>query len=88
MEDKHTPKDEHSWSCTNCGLYYNSPLKATTCCTSSAIINELLSACIRMMVGINKESRPDLKCEYYEGIAQDGADEADVAICKAGHGIK
>ncbi len=42
---------------------------------------ELLTASIRMMVGINKESRPD--CEYYEGIAQDGADEAKSIITQA-----
>ena len=42
---------------------------------------DLLDACVRMMVGITKESTPD--CEWYEGIEYDGAAEAKVAIVKA-----
>ena len=42
---------------------------------------ELLSACIRMMVGITKRDTHD--CEWYEGIEHDGAEEARAAIAKA-----
>ncbi len=42
---------------------------------------ELFDACVRMMVGITRQSTET--CEWYEGIAQDAVEEARKAIAKA-----
>jgi len=55
--------------CTKCGYIISK---------DKADCENLLAACLRMIVGITKQSVPT--CDWYEGIEYDGCEEAIVAI--------